>query len=143
MAEISPDALLLLGDTNQKKSATKVDVVFPVLHGTYGEDGTVQGLLELAGVPYVGAGVLGSALGMDKDFMKRVLREAGLPIGKFLVFRRGEKIQFKKIKQLKKMFHKKRIWREKRIDMAGYRHAKVIVDRVNKGGEEPLFASWF
>src|SRR5256886_16250906 len=52
----------------------------PVLHGTYGEDGTVQGLFELANVPYVGAGVLGSAVGMDKDVMKRLLRDAGLPI---------------------------------------------------------------
>ncbi|HLQ78893.1 MAG TPA: D-alanine--D-alanine ligase family protein [Terriglobia bacterium] len=56
------------------------DVVFPVLHGTYGEDGTIQGLLELADIPYVGAGVLGSAVGMDKDVMKRLLRDAGLPI---------------------------------------------------------------
>jgi D-alanine-D-alanine ligase len=63
---------------------TTVDVVFPVLHGPHGEDGTVQGLLELAGVPFVGAGVLGSAVGMDKDVMKRLLREAGLPIGDFL-----------------------------------------------------------
>ena len=52
-----------------------LDVVFPVLHGTYGEDGTVQGLLELAGIAYVGAGVLGSAIGMDKDAQKRLLRE--------------------------------------------------------------------
>src|SRR5207249_4372201 len=57
-----------------------VDVIFPVLHGTYGEDGTIQGFLELANVPYVGAGVLGSAVGLDKDVMKRLLREAGLPI---------------------------------------------------------------
>ncbi|MEQ1500638.1 MAG: D-alanine--D-alanine ligase family protein [Myxococcota bacterium] len=57
-----------------------VDVVFPVLHGPMGEDGTVQGLLELSGVPYVGAGVLGSAVGMDKDVMKRLLRDAGLPL---------------------------------------------------------------
>ncbi len=57
-----------------------LDVVFPILHGPFGEDGTIQGLLELAGVPYVGAGVLGSALGMDKDVMKRLLRDAGLPI---------------------------------------------------------------
>ena len=56
------------------------DVVFPMLHGTFGEDGTVQGLLELAGVAYVGAGVLGSAIGMDKDVAKRLLRDAGLPI---------------------------------------------------------------
>jgi D-alanine-D-alanine ligase len=63
-----------------------LDVVFPVLHGTYGEDGTVQGLLKLAGVPFVGAGVLGSAVSMDKDVMKRLLREAGIPTPRFLVF---------------------------------------------------------
>jgi D-alanine-D-alanine ligase len=60
-------------------------VVFPVLHGTFGEDGTVQGLLELAGVAYVGAGVLGSAVGMDKDVTKRLLRDAGIPIVEFAV----------------------------------------------------------
>jgi D-alanine-D-alanine ligase len=60
-----------------------VDVIFPVLHGTYGEDGTIQGLLDLANLPYVGAGVLGSAVGMDKDVMKRLLREAELPVGDF------------------------------------------------------------
>lgn len=64
-----------------------VDVFFPIVHGTYGEDGTLQGLLELAGVPYVGAGVLGSAVGMDKEFMKRLLREAGLPVGDYWVTR--------------------------------------------------------
>jgi D-alanine-D-alanine ligase len=64
-----------------------VDVFFPIVHGTYGEDGTIQGLLELAGVPYVGAGVLGSAVGMDKDVMKRLLREAELPVGDFWVTR--------------------------------------------------------
>ena len=57
-----------------------IDVVFPVLHGTFGEDGTVQGLLELADIPYVGAGVLASAAGMDKDVMKRLFRDAGLPV---------------------------------------------------------------
>lgn len=57
-----------------------LDVVFPVLHGTYGEDGTVQGLLELAGIPYVGPGVLGSAVGMDKDVQKRLLRDAKVPV---------------------------------------------------------------
>ena len=75
----------------------KIDVVFPVLHGPFGEDGTVQGLLELANVPFVGAGVLGSAVGMDKDVMKRLLLDAGLPIGKFLVFRRSEKLDFEEI----------------------------------------------
>jgi D-alanine-D-alanine ligase len=63
----------------------KLDVVFPILHGPFGEDGTVQGLLKLADIPFVGSGVLGSALGMDKDVMKRLLRDGGLPIGKFLV----------------------------------------------------------
>ncbi len=67
-----------------------VDVMFPVLHGTFGEDGTVQGLLELAGLPYVGAGVLASAVGMDKDVQKRLFAEAGLPIVPFLVVRRSE-----------------------------------------------------
>lgn len=62
-----------------------IDVAFPVLHGTYGEDGTVQGLLDLADVPYVGAGVLGSALGMDKALMKAVFRDAGLPVCRWLV----------------------------------------------------------
>jgi len=66
-----------------------VDVVFPVLHGPFGEDGTVQGLLKLANVPFVGAGVLGSAIGMDKDVMKRLLRDAKIPVAKFSVFERG------------------------------------------------------
>jgi D-alanine-D-alanine ligase len=64
-------------------SREPIDVVFPVLHGPFGEDGTVQGLLELAGVPYVGAGVLGSAIGMDKDVQKRLFMQAGLPVGPF------------------------------------------------------------
>ncbi|CAM4444031.1 D-alanine--D-alanine ligase [Mycobacterium basiliense] len=66
---------------------TSVDVVFPVLHGPYGEDGTIQGLLELAGVPYVGAGVLASAAGMDKEFTKKLLAAAGLPTGPHAVLR--------------------------------------------------------
>lgn len=74
-----------------------IDVVFPILHGTFGEDGTVQGLLKLANVPFVGAGVLGSAVGMDKDVMKRLLRDARIPIAKFLVFENNEKINFKKV----------------------------------------------
>ena len=67
-----------------------LDVIFPVLHGTFGEDGTVQGLLELTGIPYVGAGVLGSAVGMDKEVMKRLFRERGLPIVPYLAIRRAE-----------------------------------------------------
>ncbi|MEK7155385.1 MAG: D-alanine--D-alanine ligase family protein [Patescibacteria group bacterium] len=79
----------------------KIDVVFPVLHGPFGEDGTVQGLLKLADVPFVGAGVLGSAVGMDKDVMKRLLRDAGIPIGKFMVVHAHEasKTKFADIKK--------------------------------------------
>ena len=68
----------------------EVDVVIPVLHGPFGEDGTVQGLLELAGVPYVGAGVLGSALAMDKDVFKAVMRDRGVPVTRNITLRRGE-----------------------------------------------------
>jgi D-alanine-D-alanine ligase len=69
-----------------------VDVVLPMLHGPYGEDGTVQGLLELADLPYVGAGVLGSAVGMDKIMMKRAFASAGLPIAKYLALRDGHDV---------------------------------------------------
>jgi D-alanine-D-alanine ligase len=65
-------------------AAPRLDVVFPILHGPFGEDGTVQGLLKLADIPFVGPGVLGSAAGMDKDVMKRLLRDANIPIGKFI-----------------------------------------------------------
>ncbi len=68
----------------------QVDVIFPVLHGPYGEDGTVQGLLELANIPYVGAGVLGSALGMDKIAMKAIFRDYGLPVVEYLPLRRRD-----------------------------------------------------
>jgi D-alanine-D-alanine ligase len=79
---------------NAPRSLGAVDVVFPVLHGTFGEDGTVQGLLKLADVPFVGAGVLGSAVGMDKDVMKRLLRDAGIRMAKFLTFRRLSDVDF-------------------------------------------------
>jgi D-alanine-D-alanine ligase len=67
-----------------------VDVVFPIVHGTYGEDGSLQGLLRMLDVPYVGADVLGSAIGMDKDVMKRLLREAGIPVAESVTLRRSE-----------------------------------------------------
>jgi D-alanine-D-alanine ligase len=70
--------------------AINVDIIFPVLHGTFGEDGTIQGLLELADLPYVGAGVLGSAAGMDKDVMKSLFRAAGLPTVKHVTLLRSE-----------------------------------------------------
>ena len=72
------------------KALGEVDVVLPLLHGPYGEDGTIQGLLELAGVPYVGSGVLSSAVSMDKEIMKRLLISAGLPVGRYVTVRRGE-----------------------------------------------------
>jgi D-alanine-D-alanine ligase len=75
---------LLLFDGASGSAQTQVDVVFPVLHGPNGEDGTVQGALELAGVPFVGSGVAGSAIGMDKDVAKRLMRDAGLPIAPFV-----------------------------------------------------------
>src|SRR4249920_1341299 len=67
-----------------------LDVVIPVLHGTYGEDGTIQGLLEMADIPYVGCGVLGSAAGMDKAIMKSLFRDAGIPVCRWIVLRPGE-----------------------------------------------------
>ena len=77
-----------------RRADKPVDVVFPVLHGTFGEDGTVQGLLKMADIPFVGAGVLGSAVGMDKDVTKRLLRDAGIPIARFLQARRSERVDF-------------------------------------------------
>jgi D-alanine-D-alanine ligase len=81
-------------------SAGLIDVVFPVLHGPFGEDGTIQGLMKLANVPFVGPGVLASAVSMDKDVAKRLLRDAGLSIARFLVFDRASfnKIDFNETK---------------------------------------------
>jgi D-alanine-D-alanine ligase len=78
------------GPGGQPSAGAALDVVFPVLHGTFGEDGTIQGLFELAGIAYVGSGVLGSAAGMDKDAMKRLFAQAGLPIVKHLTLLRAE-----------------------------------------------------
>ena len=97
-----------LFSTNVKKPLVIIDqeirnfdVVFPILHGPFGEDGTMQGLLKLANVPFVGAGVLGSAIGMDKDVMKRLLRDAGIPIARFVVVHSHElsAITFEKIQK--------------------------------------------
>lgn len=73
-----------------KRPDKKIDVVFPVLHGLNGEDGTIQGMLELAGIPYVGCGVLGSALGMDKYYAKIIFEKEGLPQGKYLMFSKNQ-----------------------------------------------------
>ncbi len=86
----APQLIPLRAVSQTSDSGQQLDVVFPVLHGTFGEDGTVQGLLELAGVPYVGAGVLGSAVGMDKDVMKRLFRDADLPVVPWEVLLRSD-----------------------------------------------------
>ena len=91
-------------DANLRRAsdrAINVDVIFPVLHGTFGEDGTIQGLLELADIAYVGAGVLGSSVGMDKDIMKSLFRAAGLPIVKHVTVLRSQfEGEPKKVKKL-------------------------------------------
>jgi D-alanine-D-alanine ligase len=91
---------------NSHERSFPVDVVFPVMHGTFGEDGTIQGLLELAGLPYVGAGVLASAVGIDKDVQKRLFEQAGLPIVPFLAVQRSEweRDRAKILRQVKKQF---------------------------------------
>ncbi|HEY7914554.1 MAG TPA: D-alanine--D-alanine ligase [Blastocatellia bacterium] len=81
--------LTKLGGENEHLSSEPIDVIFPVLHGTYGEDGTIQGLLEMAGVPYVGCGVVASAAGMDKIVMKQLFRQSGLTIGDYEWFTRA------------------------------------------------------
>jgi D-alanine-D-alanine ligase len=148
-------ALVPIGQGTGQPSVT-VDVVFPVLHGTFGEDGTVQGLLELAGLPYVGAGVLASAVGMDKDVQKRVFAEAGLPIVPFLAVRRSEWEQnrAKVLAQIKKKFRfpvfvkpatagssvgmtrvKAAHELSAAMDLAGEFALKIIVERGVKGRE--------
>jgi D-alanine-D-alanine ligase len=86
-------SLPVLADSKPAEALGAVDVVLPVLHGPFGEDGTVQGLLELAGVPYVGAGVAASALCMDKDLFKAVLRDRGIPVARNETLRLGDEIR--------------------------------------------------
>jgi D-alanine-D-alanine ligase len=100
VSNLTKDEVAILGDTNFKgltrlsgageEKILPLDVVFPVLHGTYGEDGTIQGLFEMAGIPYVGCGVLASACGMDKVVMKTLFRDADLPICRYVWFLRSE-----------------------------------------------------
>lgn len=94
-----PESEGAITNFERPSAGEKIDVVFPVLHGTFGEDGTVQGLLKLANIPFVGAGVLGSAVGMDKDVMKRILRDARIPIAKFKTFRQNDVISFDAVTQ--------------------------------------------
>jgi D-alanine-D-alanine ligase len=106
MLSADPNVAALVPVGASRPDALHVDVVFPVLHGTYGEDGTVQGLLDLAGLPYVGSGVLGSAVGMDKDMQKRLFQQAKLPVVEFLAFQRAEweKSPAKVIRAIRKKF---------------------------------------
>jgi D-alanine-D-alanine ligase len=106
MLSADPNVAALVPVSNSRPDALRVDVVFPVLHGTYGEDGTVQGLLDLAGLPFVGSGVLGSAVGMDKDMQKRLFLQAKLPVGDFLAITRAawEKSRAKVLSAIRKNF---------------------------------------
>jgi D-alanine-D-alanine ligase len=98
VGKFTDNKVALLGDTKYSgltnlsngERFAPLDVVFPVLHGTFGEDGTIQGLLEMADIPYVGCGVLASACGMDKVFMKSLFRDSDLPMCKYVWFLRGE-----------------------------------------------------
>lgn len=103
-AAFSKDEIVLVPQNKNKMiklhepSATKhIDVAFPILHGPFGEDGTIQGLLKLAGVPFVGASVLGSAIGMDKEITKRLLKEAGIPICKFIALTGDDSLKISSI----------------------------------------------
>ncbi len=86
-ADPTDSALIALDGSS---GGEKLDVIFPVIHGTFGEDGTMQGLLELAGLPFVGAGVLGSAIGMDKDVAKRLMQVAGIPVVPWVTVQRAD-----------------------------------------------------
>ena len=134
----------------------RVDVMFPVLHGTFGEDGTVQGLLELAGLPYVGAGVLGSAIGMDKDVQKRLCQQARIPVVESEVVTRAEWERDRDgiVRKMQKSFRypvfvkpatlgssvgmtkaHNRTELEQELDLAGEFATKILVERAIKGRE--------
>lgn len=90
-ADPTETALIALdGWGSASAGGKKLDVIFPVIHGTFGEDGTMQGLLELAGLPFVGAGVLGSAIGMDKDVAKKLMQVAGIPVVPWIAVQRAD-----------------------------------------------------
>ncbi len=90
--------LVAVPDAGAPFELPRIDVLFPVLHGPFGEDGTVQGLAEVANVPYVGCGVLGSANAMDKDAAKRLMKEAGLPVARGVTVHAGERPSFEAVK---------------------------------------------
>ena len=92
-AETAAGTLPVPYDGGPLERLGRVDVVLPILHGPFGEDGTVQGLLELAGIPYVGAGVAASALAMDKDLFKKVMRDSGIPVARHHTIRLGDPVE--------------------------------------------------
>lgn len=130
---------------------SEIDVAFPILHGPFGEDGTVQGLLKLANIPFVGSDVLGSAVGMDKDVMKRLLRDSNIPVAKFLVFNSTEDISYESVKKelgmpvfikpanlgssvgISKAKNKEEF--EKAIELAFEFDNKIIIEEYVKGRE--------
>jgi D-alanine-D-alanine ligase len=140
-------------DISWEETPGRIDVIFPVLHGPFGEDGTVQGLLKLANIPFVGAGVLGSAVGMDKDVMKRLLKADGIPIADFLTYtyRDRETIDYDEVTArlgspvfIKPANMGSSVGISKASDAAGFREAvedafqydtKIIIEEYIKGRE--------
>lgn len=138
---------------NSNKLGPRLDVLFPVLHGAGGEDGTIQGLAELAGIPYVGPKVLSSAIGMDKDVSKRLLKEAGLQVADFAVFHETEKSSLNFLAMKKKFktpffvkpsfagssvgVHKVRTEKEfkKAISDAFLQFPKILIEKMVEGKE--------
>ncbi len=106
LADPTRNEMMQLSGDSRVQRLKPIDVVFPVLHGPYGEDGTVQGLLDLANLPYVGCGVLASACGMDKEIMKRLFHDAGLPIARFMTLLRSrwEKEPAKALREIARKF---------------------------------------
>jgi len=154
-----PNVAALVPASNSRADALHLDVIFPVLHGTFGEDGAVQGLLDLAGLPYVGSGVIGSAVGMDKDVQKRLFMQAKLPVGEFLAIPRAEweKSRAKVLRTITKKFRfpvfvkpatlgssvgmtKAHDAKElsKAMDFAGEFAQKIMVERSIRGREIEL-----
>jgi len=159
MLSADPNVAALVPASNSRADALHLDVIFPVLHGTFGEDGAVQGLLDLAGLPYVGSGVIGSAVGMDKDVQKRLFLQAKLPVGEFLAIPRAEweKSRAKVLRTITKKFRfpvfvkpatlgssvgmtKAHDAKElsKAMDFAGEFAQKIMVERSIRGREIEL-----
>ncbi|PKN19345.1 MAG: D-alanine--D-alanine ligase A [Deltaproteobacteria bacterium HGW-Deltaproteobacteria-6] len=128
---------LHLYNMENRKQDVVVDLIFPVLHGTYGEDGTLQGLLELAMVPYVGVDVAGSAVGMDKDIAKRLLKEAGIPVVPWMTLGRHEwlshpgKILSKAVNQLDLPFFVKPLCTGSSVGIKKVKAKKELADAID------------